>query len=152
MKILSFILQLILISCLELLFKCDGNGMPFLHHFIFHQPEFLCCSEALIYVEVAFYPSLSLCLGRRSQQTAMIADDLIGWLVDELQDSDCLNDYTLEYSAALLMNLCLRTKGEGIVNCRTIQPINTRLDIVLITHFVQSVATSTSYSKAQSNF
>lgn len=41
----------------------------------------------------------------------MIADDLIGWLVDELQDSDCLSDYTLEYSAALLMNLCLRTKG-----------------------------------------
>ncbi|KAF7659337.1 hypothetical protein LDENG_00299370 [Lucifuga dentata] len=49
---------------------------------------------------------------RRSQQTAMIADDLIGWLVDELQDSDCLSDYTLEYSVALLMNLCLRTKGK----------------------------------------
>uniref|UniRef100_A0AAX7UG78 LisH domain-containing protein ARMC9 n=1 Tax=Astatotilapia calliptera TaxID=8154 RepID=A0AAX7UG78_ASTCA len=49
---------------------------------------------------------------RRSQQTAMIADDLIGWLVDELQDSDCLSDYNLEYSAALLMNLCLRTKGK----------------------------------------
>lgn len=43
----------------------------------------------------------------------MIADNLIGWLVDELQDSDCLSDYTLEYSAALLMNLCLRTKGKG---------------------------------------
>ncbi|KAM3620610.1 uncharacterized protein V6R79_025915 [Siganus canaliculatus] len=49
---------------------------------------------------------------RRSQQTAMIEDDLIGWLVDELQDSDCLSDFTLEYSAALLMNLCLRTKGK----------------------------------------
>ncbi|XP_065811864.1 lisH domain-containing protein ARMC9 isoform X5 [Labrus bergylta] len=49
---------------------------------------------------------------RRSQQTPMIADDLIGWLVDELQDSDCLSDYTLEYAAALLMNLCLRTKGK----------------------------------------
>lgn len=43
----------------------------------------------------------------------MIADNLIGWLVDELQDSDCLTDYTLEYSAALLMNLCLRTKGKS---------------------------------------
>lgn len=43
----------------------------------------------------------------------MIADDLIGWLVDELQDSDSLTDYTLEYSAALLMNLCLRMKGKG---------------------------------------
>ncbi|KAM3876371.1 lisH domain-containing protein ARMC9 [Diretmus argenteus] len=49
---------------------------------------------------------------RRSQQTAMIADDLIGWLVDDLQDPDCLSDYTLEYSVALLMNLCLRTKGK----------------------------------------
>lgn len=49
---------------------------------------------------------------RRSQQTAMIEDGLIGWLMDELQDSDCLSDYTLEYSAALLMNLCLRTKGK----------------------------------------
>lgn len=43
----------------------------------------------------------------------MIEDNLIGWLVDELQDSDCLNDNTLVYSAALLMNLCLRTKGKG---------------------------------------
>ncbi|XP_056132825.1 lisH domain-containing protein ARMC9 [Lampris incognitus] len=49
---------------------------------------------------------------RRSQQTAMIADELIGLLVDELQDSDCLSDHTLEYSVALLMNLCLRTKGK----------------------------------------
>ncbi|XP_061680518.1 lisH domain-containing protein ARMC9 isoform X3 [Syngnathoides biaculeatus] len=48
----------------------------------------------------------------RSQQTAMIEDDLIGWLVDELHDSDCLSDYTLEYCASLLMNLCLRTKGK----------------------------------------
>ncbi|XP_054645152.1 lisH domain-containing protein ARMC9 isoform X3 [Dunckerocampus dactyliophorus] len=49
---------------------------------------------------------------RRSQQTIMIENDLIGWLVDELHDSDCLSDSTLEYSAALLMNLCLRTKGK----------------------------------------
>lgn len=49
---------------------------------------------------------------RRSQQTAMIEDGLICWLVDELQDSDCLSDFTLEYSTALLMNLCLRTKGK----------------------------------------
>lgn len=49
---------------------------------------------------------------RRSQQTAIIEDGLIGWLMDELQDSDCLSDYSLEYSTALLMNLCLRTKGK----------------------------------------
>ncbi|KAK6320683.1 hypothetical protein J4Q44_G00097900 [Coregonus suidteri] len=49
---------------------------------------------------------------RRSQQSAMIEDGLIDWLVDELQDSDCLSDYTLEYAVALLMNLCLRNKGK----------------------------------------
>uniref|UniRef100_A0A3P8XKD3 LisH domain-containing protein ARMC9 n=1 Tax=Esox lucius TaxID=8010 RepID=A0A3P8XKD3_ESOLU len=49
---------------------------------------------------------------RRSQQSAMIGAGLIGWLVEELQDSDCLSDYTLEYAVALLMNLCLRTRGK----------------------------------------
>uniref|UniRef100_A0A7N6AA00 LisH domain-containing protein ARMC9 n=1 Tax=Anabas testudineus TaxID=64144 RepID=A0A7N6AA00_ANATE len=47
---------------------------------------------------------------RRSQQTAMIADNVIAWLVDELQDSDCLSDYTLEYSATInikVVCLCL---------------------------------------------
>lgn len=44
----------------------------------------------------------------------MIEDDLISWLVDELQHSDFLNDNTLMYSTALLMNLCLRTKGTGM--------------------------------------
>ncbi|XP_030646980.1 lisH domain-containing protein ARMC9, partial [Chanos chanos] len=49
---------------------------------------------------------------RRAQQSAMIQVGLIGWLVQELQDSDCLSDYTLEYAVALLMNLCLRTQGK----------------------------------------
>ncbi|XP_057697097.1 lisH domain-containing protein ARMC9 isoform X2 [Corythoichthys intestinalis] len=48
----------------------------------------------------------------RKQQMAMIEDDLIGWLVNELHDPDCLSDSTLEYTAALLLNLCLRTKGK----------------------------------------
>lgn len=43
----------------------------------------------------------------------MIEENLISWLVDELQHSDFLNDNTLIYSTALLMNLCLRTKGTG---------------------------------------
>lgn len=43
----------------------------------------------------------------------MIRAGLIGWLVDELQETDCLTDYTLEYAVALLMNLCLRTQGRG---------------------------------------
>ncbi|XP_072516635.1 lisH domain-containing protein ARMC9 isoform X2 [Salminus brasiliensis] len=49
---------------------------------------------------------------RRVHQSALIRQGLIGWLVDELQDSDCLSDYTLEYAVALLMNLCLRTEGK----------------------------------------
>ncbi|XP_023675713.2 lisH domain-containing protein ARMC9 isoform X1 [Paramormyrops kingsleyae] len=48
---------------------------------------------------------------RRPQQSAMIEHGLISWLVDELQESDSLSDYTLEYSVALLMNLCLRSQG-----------------------------------------
>lgn len=43
----------------------------------------------------------------------MIAGDLIGWLVDELQDPDSLNDNTLVYATALFMNLCQRTKGNN---------------------------------------
>ncbi|NXG10326.1 ARMC9 protein, partial [Sakesphorus luctuosus] len=49
---------------------------------------------------------------RRSLQSAMIKDGLIFWLVDVLTDTDCLSDYTLEYSVALLMNLCLRSAGK----------------------------------------
>ncbi|KAL7867002.1 hypothetical protein AOLI_G00148160 [Acnodon oligacanthus] len=49
---------------------------------------------------------------RRVHQSALIRQGLIAWLVDELQDSDSLSDYTLEYAVALLMNLCLRTPGK----------------------------------------
>ncbi|XP_019483771.1 PREDICTED: lisH domain-containing protein ARMC9 [Hipposideros armiger] len=49
---------------------------------------------------------------RRPLQTAMIRDGLIFWLIDILKDPDCLSDYTLEYSVALLMNLCLRSAGK----------------------------------------
>ncbi|XP_058293366.1 lisH domain-containing protein ARMC9 isoform X3 [Hylobates moloch] len=51
---------------------------------------------------------------RRPLQTVMIQDGLIFWLVDVLKDPDCLSDYTLEYSVALLMNLCLRSTGKNM--------------------------------------
>lgn len=41
----------------------------------------------------------------------MIESDLVSWLIDVLEEHDSLSDYTLEYSVALLMNLCLRTSG-----------------------------------------
>ncbi|XP_053379152.1 lisH domain-containing protein ARMC9-like isoform X2 [Mercenaria mercenaria] len=49
---------------------------------------------------------------RRQLQTSMIENGLIEWLVKVLEDNDSLSDYTLEYSVALLMNLCLRTSGK----------------------------------------
>ena len=36
---------------------------------------------------------------------------VIPWLVENLSEPDNLSEYLLEYAAALLMNLCLRTKG-----------------------------------------
>uniref|UniRef100_A0ABM5G456 LisH domain-containing protein ARMC9 n=1 Tax=Pogona vitticeps TaxID=103695 RepID=A0ABM5G456_9SAUR len=49
---------------------------------------------------------------RRALQSAMIKDGLIPWLVDALKDTDSMSDYTLAYSVALLMNLCLRSAGK----------------------------------------
>ncbi|XP_009700513.1 PREDICTED: lisH domain-containing protein ARMC9, partial [Cariama cristata] len=51
---------------------------------------------------------------RRAVQSEMIKDGLIFWLVDVLTDTDGLSDYALEYSVALLMNLCLRSAGKKI--------------------------------------
>lgn len=50
-------------------------------------------------------------LPRRQMQSVMIEENIIRWLVKVLEDFDGLSDYTLEYSIALLMNLCLRTAG-----------------------------------------
>ncbi|XP_069068960.1 lisH domain-containing protein ARMC9 [Pleurodeles waltl] len=49
---------------------------------------------------------------RRALQSTMIRDGIIFWLVDVLEETDCLSDYTVEYSVALLMNLCLRSAGK----------------------------------------
>lgn len=49
---------------------------------------------------------------RRQMQSVMIEGDLIQWLSQLLADHDNLSDYTLEYSVALLMNLCLRSAGK----------------------------------------
>ncbi|XP_008118224.1 lisH domain-containing protein ARMC9 isoform X1 [Anolis carolinensis] len=49
---------------------------------------------------------------RRALQSVMIKDGLILWLVEALKDTDSMSDYTLAYSVALLMNLCLRSAGK----------------------------------------
>ncbi|KAL5007772.1 hypothetical protein ScPMuIL_016578 [Solemya velum] len=63
---------------------------------------------------------------RRNLQTAMIDKGVIEWLVKVLEDNDSLSDYTLEYSVALLMNLCLRTAGKK----RCIQNANQTLKVL----------------------
>ncbi len=41
----------------------------------------------------------------------MIEEGLLEWVVNLLSDCEGLSDYTLRYSLALLMNLCLRQEG-----------------------------------------
>ena len=47
-------------------------------------------------------------LRRHSVQSALIAGGVINWLIGALQNHEELTDFTLEYSVALFMNLCLR--------------------------------------------
>ncbi|XP_033107684.1 lisH domain-containing protein ARMC9-like isoform X2 [Anneissia japonica] len=49
---------------------------------------------------------------RRGPQNAMIDNGLVEWLVSVLEDHENQSDYMLEFSAALTMNLCLRTAGK----------------------------------------
>ncbi|XP_068400339.1 lisH domain-containing protein ARMC9 isoform X3 [Eschrichtius robustus] len=71
------------------------------------------CSRGLAEVQPQVL-TVQLFHPRRPLQTAMIQDGLIFWLIDVLQEPDCLSDYTLEYSVALLMNLCLRSTGKNM--------------------------------------
>ncbi|XP_065060673.1 lisH domain-containing protein ARMC9-like isoform X2 [Rhopilema esculentum] len=49
---------------------------------------------------------------RRQVQSTMIDYGLVAWLIKTLEEPELLNDYSLEYSVALLMNLCLRSAGK----------------------------------------
>lgn len=44
----------------------------------------------------------------------MIGSGLQKWVVELLREQDSLSEYTLRYSLALFMNLCLRTAGEKL--------------------------------------
>ena len=48
---------------------------------------------------------------KRSVQSALIAGDMINWLVGALENHEELTDFTLEYSVALVINLSLRSKS-----------------------------------------
>ena len=58
----------------------------------------------------------------RQLQTIMIEEGVINWLVSVLEDNDALSDYTLEYSVALLMNLCLRSAGTCTLSHEPLSP------------------------------
>ena len=87
---------------------------------------------------------------RRNLQTAMIDNGLIEWLVKVLEDNDSLSDYTLEYSVALLMNLCLRTSGKKRCTSNANQTLKVLSD--LLGHDNQEVSTPQSLYSMQSNF
>ena len=49
---------------------------------------------------------------RRNVQSILIASSVIEWLLQIIEEPDNLSDYALEYTVALLMNLCLRVAGK----------------------------------------
>lgn len=49
---------------------------------------------------------------RRQVQSIMIQCGFVDWLIKVLEEPELLTDYSLEYSVALLMNLCLRSAGK----------------------------------------
>lgn len=54
-----------------------------------------------------------LLCSRRSQRVAMIDLGLVEWLIQRLgADANGMKAYTLEYSTALLMNLCLHHRAK----------------------------------------
>ncbi|KAG2428989.1 hypothetical protein HXX76_011233 [Chlamydomonas incerta] len=50
---------------------------------------------------------------KRRAQSQMIRQGAVGWVVDFLQDLDSASPTAVEYGAALLMNLCLRSAGRA---------------------------------------
>jgi len=50
---------------------------------------------------------------RRLAQSMMNKAQMISYLCSILSELDCLSEYSVEYGAALLMNLCLRTAGKN---------------------------------------
>ncbi|CAL1530183.1 unnamed protein product [Lymnaea stagnalis] len=92
---------------------CNGKG------YLATNPDLLPALMDILRGEVKDQMAQEMVLGalqklslRRQLQSAMIDRGVMEWLVGLLEDSDSLSDYTLEYSVALLMNLCLRTAGK----------------------------------------
>ncbi|KAK9813174.1 hypothetical protein WJX72_010114 [[Myrmecia] bisecta] len=85
---------------------------------------------------------------RKTAQTQMIALDLIRWIVAELGDIDTLSDYMVEYGAALLMNLSLRSAGR--LKCEQVDVLGLLEDLVEIENMqVRTYVNGTLYSILQ---
>ena len=51
---------------------------------------------------------------RHPLQSSMVSEGVLEWVITLLNDTEGLSEYTLRYSLALLMNLCLRQDGKNI--------------------------------------
>ena len=71
------------------------------------------CKASEITLVKALYFILYL---RRPVQTLMIESDVIAWLFSILEEPDSLSEYAIEYTVALLMNLCLRVAGKSYLS------------------------------------
>jgi hypothetical protein len=74
---------------------------------------------------LAALQKLSLC---RSAQVKIIQLGMLPWLVQLLSNTDTLSEHSLEYSMAMLMNLCLRSAGR--VACQAL-PVLDVLDALI---------------------
>jgi hypothetical protein len=76
---------------------------------------------------------------KKQAQVEMIQLDMLDWLLKVLKGTDEISDYTLEYAAALLMNLSLRTIGKEKL-CRSPSEVITIL-LKFISHENNQVRT-----------
>ena len=64
-------------------------------------------------------------------QNAMIDNEIIAWLVNQLSDVDSLSEYSVEYGTALLMNLSLRCAALPVA-APLEGPLSTRVGRVVV--------------------
>ena len=80
---------------------------------LYYTPVCLCIYVCIYGCRYKCFLTLQLETFRRNVQNVLIDTAVIEWLLKILEDPDNLSDYGLEYTVALLMNLCLRTSGKS---------------------------------------
>ena len=72
------------------------------------------------------------CSIRRKVQSQLIQLELIQWILEVLKTSNELDQYTLEYITALLMNLVLRTEGKKVSHDPKLEMVKTLIPLLSI--------------------